>query len=279
MVRTALEHIRIVLVEPAGALNVGAAARVMANMGLTQLVLVQPHCDVLGAEARRMAVHAANLLEQAVVVQTLPEALTGCVRAIATTARSRAFDTPLELPEVAMPWLLRTPEEEAATALIFGPEDRGLSNEELNHAQRFVRIPSDPEYPSLNLAQAIALCCYELARATHPRSHTTETSGLTRPNPASETVPLEKFEGFYRHLESVLLKIGYLYPHTASSRMEKFRRFFLRAAPTQQELAMLRGILRQVEWALKQASSGALPAENSSALEDEKDETATETKG
>ncbi|MEO1296062.1 MAG: RNA methyltransferase, partial [Cyanobacteria bacterium J06636_16] len=274
MVRPALEHIRIVLVEPAGALNVGAAARVMANMGLTRLVLVQPHCDVWGEEARQMAVHAASLLEQAVVVETLPEALTGCVRAIATTARPRALDTPLELPEVALPWLLRTPEEEAATALIFGPEDRGLSNKELNYAQRFVRIPSDPEYASLNLAQAIALCCYELARATHPRSQAVETAASPPLNPASETVLLDKFEGFYQHLESVLLKIGYLYPHTASSRMEKFRRFFLRAAPTQQELAMLRGILRQVEWALKQASSRALPAENPSASEDE---TVTET--
>ena len=276
MVRPYLEHIRIVLVEPAGALNVGAAARVMANMGLTQLVLVKPHCDVLGEEARRMAVHAANLLEQAEVVETLPEALTGCVRAIATTARPRALNTPLELPETALPWLLQTPGTEAASALIFGPEDRGLSNEELNYAQRFVRIPSDPDYPSLNLAQAIALCCYELARAAHPRTQVIEAAKDISLNQAPQAVPLEEFEGFYQHLESLLLKIGYLYPHTASSRMEKFRRFFLRAAPTQQELAMLRGILRQVEWALKQSNIRALPAENRAASEDE---TVTETKG
>ena len=252
MVRPSLEHIRIVLVEPAGALNVGSAARIMANMGLTQLVLVNPHCDPLGDEARRMAVHAANLLTQATVVKTLPEALTGCVRAIATTARPRTLDVPLELPEVALPWLLREPETEVATALIFGPEDRGLSNEELNYAQRFVCIPSDADYPSLNLAQAIALCCYELARTTQPRVQGHAAAAST---PVLETAPLEKLEGFYHHLESVLLKIGYLYPHTVGSRMEKFRRFFLRAAPTQQELAMLRGILRQVEWALKQASN------------------------
>ena len=266
MVRPSLEHIRIVLVEPAGALNVGAAARVMANMGLTRLVLVKPHCDQLGEEARRMAVHAGALLEKATIVGTLAEALTGCKRAIATTARPRTLNTPLELPEVALPWLLKTNEETTATALIFGPEDRGLSNEEMNYAQRFVCIPSDPAYASLNLAQAIALCCYELARATQPRVQALET---TEPVNSPETAPLEKLEGFYQHLESLLLKIGYLYPHTASSRMEKFRRFFLRAAPTEQELAMLRGILRQMEWALKQGSSGDSSTEKQTASQDE----------
>ena len=266
MVNPSLEHIRIVLVEPAGALNVGSAARVMANMGLNQLVLVNPHCNWLGDEARRMAVHAADLLEQSIVVNTLPEALTGCVRAIATTARPRTLNISLELPEVALPWLLKSTETDAITALIFGPEERGLSNEELNYAQRFVCIPSSSDYPSLNLAQAIGLCCYELARAIQPRADSSKT---TLPTSLPEAVSLEKLEGFYYHLELLLLKIGYLYPHTASSRMEKFRRFFLRAAPTQQELAMLRGILRQMEWALKQASNSTPIFEDSSASQDE----------
>ncbi|MGF1460884.1 MAG: RNA methyltransferase [Leptolyngbyaceae cyanobacterium] len=249
MVSPQLQHIRIVLVEPAGALNVGAAARVMANMGLSQLVLVKPHCTPLDEEARRMAVHAAHLLEQATVVDCLPDALIGCTRAIATTARERALGSALELPEVALPWLLcNETTEPRPTALIFGPEDRGLSNEELNFAQRFVRIPSDAAYASLNLAQAIALCCYELARAAHPRQAAPTTPAPRPPESAS----LEQIEGFHQHLESVLLKIGYLYPHTAEKRMEKFRRFFLRAAPTPQELAMLRGILRQTDWALSQ---------------------------
>lgn len=266
MVRPALKHIRIVLVEPAGALNVGSAARVMANMGLTHLVLVNPHCDPLGEEARRMAVHAAAILAQATVVETLPAALTGCTRAIATTARPRTLETPLELPEVALPWLLNATGSTTTTALIFGPEDRGLSNEELNYAQRFVCIPSDPDYPSLNLAQAIAVCCYELARAAHPR---VDPPPVSQPDNPLTTATLEKLEGFYQHLEAILLKIGYLYPHTASSRMEKFRRFFLRAAPTQPELAMLRGILRQVGWAVDQAGESAVPTEDVSTLHDE----------
>ncbi|MGD1858518.1 MAG: RNA methyltransferase [Leptolyngbyaceae cyanobacterium] len=255
-----LHSIRIVLVEPAGALNVGSAARVMANMGLSRLVLVNPQCDFLGEEACRMAVHAKPILERAIAVTTLPDALIDCTRAIATTARDRALNTEMELPEVALPWLLSSESAAAApAALIFGPEDRGLSNEELNYAQRFVRIPSDASYASLNLAQAIAVCCYELSRAAIPR----QTPRHWQAQATGESATLQDLEGFYRHLETVLLKIGYLYPHTADSRMEKFRRFFLRAAPTPQELAMLRGILRQMEWASGPTHSSIAPVADS----------------
>jgi tRNA/rRNA methyltransferase len=239
-----LARVRIILVEPAGPLNVGAVARVMKNMGLHQLVLVNPQCDPLGQEARQMAVHGVDILEAAQQMATLPDALTGCQRAIATTARARTLPTPLESPRTALPWLL---EKEVASALIFGPEDRGLNNVELNYAQRFVCIPSSPEYPSLNLAQAVAVCCYELYQSTQADPLPTPYSLLPTPSSA----PLEVLEGYYKHLEAVLLKIGYLYPHTAPARMEKFRRLFNRATPTTEEVAMLRGILRQMEWALQ----------------------------
>ncbi|MBD0312461.1 MAG: RNA methyltransferase, partial [Microcoleus sp. T3-bin5] len=160
MLSTADANIRIVLVEPAGPLNVGSVARVMKNMGLHQLVLVNPHCDHLGEEARLMAVRAADILETAKVVESLPAALVGCVRAIATTGDdSRSLPTKLEDPADALPWLL-----EAPSALIFGPEDCGLTNAQLNRAQRLIRIPSSDAYSSLNLAQAVAICCYELYR-------------------------------------------------------------------------------------------------------------------
>lgn len=259
MGEASLGAVRIVLVEPAGPLNVGSVARVMANMGLTRLVLVNPQCDPLGDEARQMAVHAGNLLEQAQVVSTLPEALVGCRRAIATTARSRTQGPPLEQPEVALPWLV-VPEPNS-TALIFGPEDRGLSNEELNQAQRWVGIPSTATYASLNLAQAVAVCCYELRRGVLPSPSVgtaqSVNPGITAPDAdqgdsleQQQGAPLEQFQGFYQHLEDLLLRVGYLHPHTAPSRMEKFRHFFNRAAPTELELAMLRGILRQMDWAL-----------------------------
>jgi tRNA/rRNA methyltransferase len=246
----ALHNVRIVLVEPAGSLNVGSVARVMKNMGLRHLVLVNPHCDLLGAEARQMAVHAADVLEAAQQVATLPLALEGCFRAIATTARPRdaVSAVPLEPPRQALSWLLELP-----SALIFGPEDRGLSNAELNYAQRFVSIPSSPEYASLNLAQAVAVCCYELYQSV-------QNPGVPLPQTAAvqenlDLAPMDMVDQYIEHLEAVLLNIGYLHPHTAASRMQKFRQIALRSRLARPELAMLRGILRQVEWATHQKTA------------------------
>lgn len=244
-----LTNVRLILVEPAGSLNVGSVARAMKNMGLYQLVLVNPQCDPLGAEALQMAVHAADVLETAEIVATLPDALKGCQRAIATTARSRTLPNPLETPREALPWLL---EDSVTSALIFGREASGLNNVELNYAQRFVGIPTSPEYPSLNLAQSVAVCCYELYQLSQQGLDAHPTPVSPTPSlPPTQTAALDILEGYYTHLEAVLLKIGYLHPHTAQSRMEKFRYLFNRAAPTPQEVAMLRGILRQMEWALQ----------------------------
>lgn len=235
-----LENVKIILVEPQGPLNIGSVARVMKNMGLRKLVLVKPQCEVLGEEARKMAVHGDDILEAAQVVETLVEALTGCQRAIATTARVRDFPPALETPKVALPWLL---EDNITSALIFGPEDRGLSNAELKYAQRFVRIDSSAEYPALNLAQAVAICCHELYQEQIPK--------LSDPTAVLKAANLDILEGYYEHLEAVLLKIGYLYPHTAPARMQKLRHILNRATPTTEEVTMLRGILRQTEWALQ----------------------------
>jgi tRNA/rRNA methyltransferase len=238
--------VRIVLVEPAGPMNVGAIARAMKNFGLQKLFIVNPQCDPLGEEALKMSVHAKDILESASLVASLPEALKGCTRAVATSARVRAWDNPLETPRAALPWLLE--ETENPTALIFGREDRGLSNEELNYAQRFIRIPSSENYPSLNLATAVALCCYELSQIESAG----DTDNINEEFPVSkqELAPLDVVEAYYQQLESLLLDIGYLYPHTALSRMQKIRQLYNRALLQPQEVAMLRGVLRQVEWAL-----------------------------
>ena len=265
---------RIILVEPAGALNVGSVARVMKNMQLEELVLVNPQCDRASAEARKMAVHAIDVLEQARIVENLSEALQGCQKAIATTARSRSIPTLLESPKVALPWLLT---ENVNSALIFGPEERGLSNTELNYAQRFVYIPSNPAYPSLNLAQAVAICVYELYQATyHQNIDSTESyvnlseenhlshgfyggvrgtkeegkDSVHRSKASEDKASFDTLEKYYEHLETVLLKIGYLYPHTKTARMEKFRRLYNKANLSNSEVAMLRGILSQVIWAI-----------------------------
>ncbi|HCQ22869.1 MAG: RNA methyltransferase [Aphanizomenon sp.] len=239
-IKTSDNNLIIVLVEPAGPLNVGSVARVMKNFGLSKLILVNPQCDRSSLDAIKMAVHGQDILESAIIVDTLPQALQGCVRAIATIGRDYSGGMPLETPRTALPWLLE--EIRKPVALIFGREDRGLTNEELNYAHRLVFIPTNPEYPSLNLATAVSICCYELSQSTE--------LFINKNIPASEIAPLDAMEAYYQQLESLLLSIGYLYPHTAASRMEKFRYLYNRAYLQMEEVGMLRGILRQVEWAI-----------------------------
>lgn len=229
--------VRIVLVEPAGARNVGAIARVLKNMGLYQLAIVNPQCDPQGPEARQMAVHAQEVLATALIVPSLSEALKGSQRVMGTVGR-------LDVPEItpssaraALPWLLAV----ESAALVFGPEDRGLSNAELGLCQRWLTIPVNPAYPSLNLAQAVGICAYELHLARTDPSHPQLQTG----SPSDHQLR----EAFYGQLETLLLQIGYLYPHTAAKKMRKLRRLFDRAEPSQAEIAQLRGILGQLSWA------------------------------
>jgi tRNA/rRNA methyltransferase len=241
-----LDRIRIVLVEPAGALNIGSIARVMKNMGLQHLTIVNPRCDVWGEEAQRMAVHAIDILAATTIAPDLPTALHGCGRVVATTARERGLPTTLETPRQVLPWLLDTHQP---TALIFGREDSGLNNLELNYAQRFLRIPVNPDYTSLNLAQAVAVCAYELhTLATEPPSPIAPFSVSLEQQ--SEIASIDLLEGYYQQLERLLLEIGYLYPHTATSRMQKIRRLYHRAQLSPQEVALLRGMISQMEWAI-----------------------------
>ncbi|HIK23967.1 MAG: RNA methyltransferase [Cyanobacteria bacterium J003] len=242
-----LPAVRIVLVEPQGEINIGSIARVMKNMGLQQLWMVSPRCDPKGELAQRWAVHAEDVLQQAKVTDSLEAALADCQRVFATVGRDVAdLALPCWTPRQAAPQLLAV----AQSALVFGREDRGLTNAELECAQGLVKIPTANTYPSLNLAQAVAVCCYELWLTA------CDSVGTF---PQGDAVPFERLQGFYDHLEQVLLQIGFLYPHTAASRMTKVRSLLGRAYPTEAEVALLRGMVRQVEWAIQHAAT--IPSE------------------
>ncbi len=230
---------------PAGALNVGAVARVMQNMGLRDLVLVAPRCDWRGAQARLLAVRGAVLLEQARVVSSLAEAVAGCQRVLGTAGRVDRGDRPVVEPVAGLTWLLAAPQG----ALVFGREDRGLSNAELRCCQQLLTIPTDPAYPSLNLAQAVAICAYQARQLAI-------AGGSQGAVDLLHCAPAEAMADFYQELEVLLLAAGYLYPHTAFRRMEKLRRLGDRLAPTVEEVSLLRGIVRQLTWAVRH-SSGA----------------------
>lgn len=259
-----MPNLRVVLVETAGARNLGSVARVMKNFGLQDLWLVNPICDRHSDEATHMAVHAPEILANAKVVESLPMAIADCQRAIATAGRIDQGEMPVIDPTTAIAWLSQI-QDTANVAIVFGAEDRGLSNTEIQYCQQVMRIPVDPEYPSLNLAQAVGICCYEwqLHKRSQQQSLTNipSTSKLSRQLTSQidqdllKSTPIDlatrtELEAYYQQLETVLLKIGYIYPHTAFHRLQKFRQIGDRANLTSAEVRMLRGVLRQVDWAI-----------------------------
>lgn len=250
--------LHLVLVEPAGPLNVGSVARLCANFGLAELRLVAPRCDPLDEEARRMAVHGLPLLENARHYATLSDALADCRRVVACTGRLEGPPLPLEEPSACLPWLLadqpkRSPAAaEPVAALVFGREDRGLSNDELLQAGRLLTLSTDPAYTSLNLSHAVAVVLHELHAVRRRGPLLASVPAVTAGSAAeSEDDPCARgeLEAALADAEALLLEVGYLYPHTARARMAKLRALLQRARIRSPEVALLRGMVCQLRWA------------------------------
>ena len=242
----------LVLVEPAGPLNVGSVARLCANFGIAQLRLVAPRCDHRGPEARLMAVHGGALLDSALLFPDLAAALADCRRVVATSGRIEQEGLPLSPANEALAWL-RQDHSPALGALVFGREDRGLSNDELLLAGRVVRLSTNAAYSSLNLSHAVAICLHELQQLGADGGRT-GTAGLAAA-PADgvpEPCPRAALEAALADAEALLLEVGFLYTHTAHARMAKLRGLLQRAQVTDAEVALLRGMVRQLRWAAQQ---------------------------
>ncbi len=236
----------IVLVEPLHPGNIGAAARAMKNMGFRRLRLVNP-TDPFCSEARRMASGALDILESAEVFRSLPEALADLHVTAGLTARAGKGRIRVLDPQNLVRHLRSYPSE-ARLGIVFGREDRGLSNEELDLCNLLVTIPTAPEHPSLNVAQAVLLVCYEFLK---------ETADGT-PAHARKTLPApsEELEALYRHGREVLLRIGFLHESNPDRILRVLRRIFGRIGLESREVSILRGILRQMDWYARVSRSG-----------------------
>ena len=236
-----LSAIRIVLVEPSHPGNIGAVARAMKNMALTDLVLVRPKAYP-HAEATARASGADDLLQRARVVDTVTDAVADCGFVAATTSRPRDHNfRALDLHEAAA----RIFEKSAAgsVAVLFGAERTGLTNEELALAHLLIRIPANPEYPSLNLSMAVQLLTYELFRAAGSPAGSRPLS-----EPAVPPANGADMERFYAHLAEVMAEIDFRDRTQGGTQLStRIRRLFQRCEMDQNEVNILRGILTAVQ--------------------------------
>jgi TrmH family RNA methyltransferase len=239
-----LKNISIVLVRPTRPGNIGAAARAIKNMGLSRLVLVRP-VDPLSSDSYTMAYGAHDVLERAKVYGSLRTALARCRYVVGTTARThKGYGKPPTLMKTAAEILARA--KRHPVAILFGPESSGLANDEIALCQSLVTIPTAAAHTSINLAQAVMVVAYELRRCA-------ETDSGKKPAGASrgrEIVDTDQRERFYQELKALLETIGFVKGTQGTHIQADLRRIFGRAEPDERELRILRGIVRQVRWAL-----------------------------
>ena len=230
--------IRIVLVGTTHPGNIGAVARAMKNMGLTKLYLVNPKYFP-HEEATARASGASDVLDRAIVVDSLEKALADCVYVAGASARSRTINWPSMGPRDCALRMMQE-SEHGKVAAVFGPEKSGLSNDDLDLCHTLLTIPTDPGFSSLNLAMGVQVLTYELRVAS-----------MLDEGPVFEVeappATGEEMEHFYTHLEKVLLDIGFMDPENPRHLMRRMRRLYIRARPDKNEINILRGILTAID--------------------------------
>ena len=235
MQRTTLENVAIVLVGTKHPGNLGSAARAMWNMGLRDLRLVSPQCSI-DEHAYRMARSGKSILEATKTHSSLLPALTGTGLVVGTTGKVGGNRNEVQSPRALAPQILSQASRQAV-ALVFGPEDTGLVDDDLLLCQMNLRIPTAPQARSMNLSQAVVIVTYELYLAS-----------LAGAVSARQRASLENIEAMTEHLQQTLLEIGFLHPKNERHMMFAIRRMLGRAALDEKDVAILRGIARQISW-------------------------------
>jgi tRNA/rRNA methyltransferase len=231
-----LTNLRVVLVHPQYAGNVGAVARAMRNFGLSDLALVNP-APLCREQADMMAVHARDLLDTMRVYPSLRAATADCGLVVGTTCRPGLYRGSARTPRALAPRIAAAAAV-SPVALVFGPEAHGLINDDIRLCHQLVTIPTDEAYPSLNVAQAVLLCCYEVFLAAR--------AGALPPPPPPAVA--ERQELMYEKLKRALLKIGFLHRDNPEHIMFALRRVFGRAGLEERDVRILLGLARQIEW-------------------------------
>jgi tRNA (cytidine32/uridine32-2'-O)-methyltransferase len=241
-----LDKIRIVLVNTTHPGNIGAAARAMKNMGLSELCLVEPklfpHPDAIARSSR-----ADDILETALVVESIEEAVADCQLVVGTSARGRHIPWPIvnprELSAQVSERLSKTPDD-FKVAILFGREDRGLTNEELHACHLHVHIPTNPDFSSLNVGAAVQVIAYELRMAL--QESVVDEAPQWGVDWDVELADQKEIKLMFNHLEQTLIDIKFLEPDNPRQLMTRLRRLLLRAVPDKVEVNIIRGILTKI---------------------------------
>jgi tRNA/rRNA methyltransferase len=251
---TGLHNCRVVLVRPQIAANLGAVARVMRNLGLSQLTLVAPEADVADPRGRLLARHAEDILDQARIVNDFGAAVADCVQVVGTSARTGGLlrRQSVGSPEAILPHLLQALPKGPA-ALVFGPEASGLTDDEVTRCHYLIHLATDSAHPALNLAQAAAICLYELRRLWLKSRAPAQDAG-------GRPAPFALQEQMYVQLREALEAIHFLYGLKADALMHGLRHLLGRAQPTEMEVKLLLGLARQMRWVAAQAADPKGPA-------------------
>ncbi|HSP31735.1 MAG TPA: RNA methyltransferase [Halomonas sp.] len=244
-----LERIRIVLIGTSHPGNIGGVARAMHNMGLADLALVAPRCEVITQDSISRASGADHLLHQARVHTTLEDAVADCTLAVGASARSRTLPWPMLSPrELADRLPAECQPEGARVALVFGREDSGLTNAELQRCHAHVHIPTNADFSSLNLAAAVQVLAYECRMAWLSQANLNQADAPSAaPSVNEELATHAELEHYFEHLERTLIGIDFHDPAQPRQLMARLRRLYLRARPERMEMNILRGILSATE--------------------------------
>ncbi len=254
-------NVRIVMMNTSHPGNIGAVARAMKNMGLSELYLVSPKSfpDIV---AERRAAGAKEILASAKVVETFDEAVVGCVSVIGASARGRRIPWPVMNPRdcaAKVREFARLPSEKKEVAIVFGQEDRGLSNEELQRCNYHVHIPSNPDYGSLNLAMAVQVITYEIRMdylLNSDEERQSELSSMLAPGDEGwdeEIATTEEVEGLIQHMEQVMIDVEFQNPENPRHLVPRLRRLYQRCRMSKIEVNIMRGFLKSLTKALNSA--------------------------
>ena len=235
-------NLKLILVEPNGPLNVGSVARLCSNFEVEELRIVSPKCDIFSLEAKKMALKGQNYLDQCKIFDNLENAIFDCDLVLATSGRiDVSKDSFFESSEDVFNWMISF-KKIKNLAIIFGREDRGLTNSELLLANKIFNIPTSENNPSLNLSHAVSIVLYELNKSYR--------RNINKKLQVFNLATTKQIHDSFIEIEEMLLEVGYLLKHTSSSKISKFKRYILRAKTSMHEINVLRGIVHQINWFL-----------------------------